>query len=615
MILKKIKIENFRSIKNETLEFENDSCKILVGINEAGKSNILKAINALETDYGPENIRRATSGEVVDDYKITYEFALTSTEINDLNIKFSDLFFDNRHTYFIDGDGNKATLSHIISNLKINVFRMSDNKTTYATTLDNYCFIDEVTEVGIMDGLTSEDIPSGLNESVKYFPNDNDIEYKEIYNLYDPNFSEFKKLVYEEINSLISIQRKKVVLWEYNEQNILPSEINAKEFLSNPDCNKTLKSFFEICQRPNWNTEILNKLSDRSHIDSYIKNAYLDKILAYFKDKWPELKLKDIKVKLDGENLLFSFIDEGNNEFNTEERSDGFKRFITFLILISGKNLTGEIKDNIIIVDEPDLAIHIKGQRYLLKELLTISENNIVVFTTHSPFMIDKSNIDRHYIVEKNNEITTLRISDYSNYSEEEVLNQAIGFSVFCRIKDNNVLFEGYWDNQVFKLFKDERHQNIGHVFMGGVKNAQSVSKTIELQEKNYFILSDSDIPAKRGKANFALVSDGKWIEYNEIVPDIETLEDFVNNDKIKSALKNVLKLQEFASISTLNLDFVDTLTYKKLDKITRACKKLDNALNVESFHKKLKEKIFKDIKPTHISSQYNLIVDYIAQP
>jgi predicted ATP-dependent endonuclease of OLD family len=48
--LTEIKIENFRSIKSQTIIIEHN-CLILLGKNEAGKSNILKAIAAVFEQY------------------------------------------------------------------------------------------------------------------------------------------------------------------------------------------------------------------------------------------------------------------------------------------------------------------------------------------------------------------------------------------------------------------------------------------------------------------------------------------------------------------------------------------------------------------------------------
>lgn len=50
MELTKIQIENFRSIKSENIILDHN-CIILLGKNEAGKSNVLKAIAAVLGEY------------------------------------------------------------------------------------------------------------------------------------------------------------------------------------------------------------------------------------------------------------------------------------------------------------------------------------------------------------------------------------------------------------------------------------------------------------------------------------------------------------------------------------------------------------------------------------
>ncbi len=55
MKLSRVEIKNFRSIADTTVSFENP-CRVLVGINESGKSNVLKALRLLSDDYGPSAI-------------------------------------------------------------------------------------------------------------------------------------------------------------------------------------------------------------------------------------------------------------------------------------------------------------------------------------------------------------------------------------------------------------------------------------------------------------------------------------------------------------------------------------------------------------------------------
>lgn len=54
MHLKYCEIKNFRSIKELKIGFENNF-QILVGLNEAGKSNILKAMSFIKSNIVPED--------------------------------------------------------------------------------------------------------------------------------------------------------------------------------------------------------------------------------------------------------------------------------------------------------------------------------------------------------------------------------------------------------------------------------------------------------------------------------------------------------------------------------------------------------------------------------
>ena len=69
MKLKKVKIINFRSIKNAEITFE-PQCRVLVGINESGKSNLLDALSLLSDDYAPQlGDKREQLPDEIDEYK------------------------------------------------------------------------------------------------------------------------------------------------------------------------------------------------------------------------------------------------------------------------------------------------------------------------------------------------------------------------------------------------------------------------------------------------------------------------------------------------------------------------------------------------------------------
>ena len=119
---------------------------------------------------------------------------------------------------------------------------------------------------------------------------------------------------------------------------------------------------------------------------------------------------------------------------NFDERSMGFIWFFSFLVWFSQvKELYG--KDLILLLDEPGLSLHGKAQqdlvRYINKEL---RPSHQVVYTTHSPFMIDVENVFSLRSVEDVVEATTV-----DGRSVERRLGTKVGEKILSR--DSDTLF------------------------------------------------------------------------------------------------------------------------------------------------------------------------------
>ncbi|HKN36267.1 MAG TPA: AAA family ATPase [Terriglobales bacterium] len=78
---------------------------------------------------------------------------------------------------------------------------------------------------------------------------------------------------------------------------------------------------------------------------------------------------------------------------NFDDRSRGFVWFFSFLVLFSqvrkscGKNV-------VILLDEPGLSLHAKAQADLLRYIdERLKRDYQVIYTTHSPFMVDSNNV------------------------------------------------------------------------------------------------------------------------------------------------------------------------------------------------------------------------------
>lgn len=83
---------------------------------------------------------------------------------------------------------------------------------------------------------------------------------------------------------------------------------------------------------------------------------------------------------------------------NLGTRSSGFRWFFSFIVAFSEFEGTGE--DVIILLDEPGLNLHARAQRDLLRFMEERLSDHQVLFTTHSPFMVDPAGLRRVRLVE-----------------------------------------------------------------------------------------------------------------------------------------------------------------------------------------------------------------------
>ncbi len=100
-------------------------------------------------------------------------------------------------------------------------------------------------------------------------------------------------------------------------------------------------------------------------------------------------------------NNLWGFVDDAKRGATTgiDSRSKGFVWFFSFLAWYSDVKREG--KPVILLLDEPGLSLHAKAQEDLLKYFEEeLKGANQLIYTTHSPFMVDPKHFDRVRIVQ-----------------------------------------------------------------------------------------------------------------------------------------------------------------------------------------------------------------------
>lgn len=628
MRLNRVQIKNFRSVKDIEIDFD-PSCRVLVGINESGKSNILNALALLSDDFTPskkDDLREALSREgQIKESEVTFVFQFEKTESDKLLEVVSGLIAASVKNPDIVSEGTKK--------FSVKGFCVTRNEGLYTANIleekkiFNYWGFDE--KYQLLDGWKKPTSACPPDFQVELKDQNYQLsKYKLVRvgdfenipegHLEDAGIEDFEEIIGDAITKITKENLPDTIFWEYDDENLLPPSLKIKEFSENPEICVPLKNMFVLAgiEDIKGGLEEKSKLSS-NQFQNYLKNI-ADKTTKHFRNVWKEYKNVKFSLKLDGENIVPGITEE--NTYDLARRSDGFKRFVTFLLMISVNVEANKLRNTLLLVDEADASLHPTGARYLRDELIRISKTNYVVYSTHSIFMIDSGDIGRHYIVKKKDEITTIEQAQTSNIADEEVLYNALGHSVLAILKGKNIIFEGWKDKRLFQIAVDaasaevkKKYKDVGICHARGVKSIKAITPMIELANRGCLILSDNDTPAKEQKKLYEQEKGfGSWLTYQDIDSNIEAItgEDFLKNDFLTKQINATLSGKSMPI-------FVETILPDKKGKLAAIKKWLvDNGMTtnqMEDTIKLIKNDFFENLKPQNIEDAYTKILKGIS--
>lgn len=640
MRIEQIDIKNFRSIDSLTIDCD-PRCQVLVGINETGKTNVLRALSLLDAKkkYSPEDWREPIENEppINESYVgfiMTFSKNDISTIVQGMHQKFCCP--DIKTQTIFKTKNKKFTLEEYIGScIKIHYsIDLINNSRNFSLC----CNIDQknlqtVNEVKILEtpnqtnnNINTTDDKVFSTKTVKFFINSYITpETLQQITYHDATPQEIHEIVEQEIrtqlNSANSITNiiPKCIFWTYSEDNLLPNKIPLENFKNNPNTSIMLKHMFELYTQDSIKTII----TDAQQTEKGLKNL-LDKVAKkatkHIKSIWKEAdKNLNISLEVDGGNIDASIKDK-HNYYSLKNRSDGFKRFVTLLFLISAPQRTNTLSDTLILLDEPDTSLHPTGAKYLRDELIKLSENNFIMYSTHSIFMIDNKKIERHLLVSKNNEKTSVEKASSSNITDEEVVFKAIGYSVFEHLKPCNIIFEGYRDKKLFQTAINSKKistklkntfSKIGLTHAQGAKDIKHVSSMLELAKRSHIMISDNDKPAQEKQKLY----DGPetWYRYNEICSTTYaiTAEDFVTIQAFNKALTTTRK--QYSQVPTLTPDQIpENNRIEQIKSKLSKSKSIDGQM-LKTILNQLKDNIFNNLKPNDITEEYFTFLTSLA--
>ncbi|WP_353892468.1 ATP-binding protein [Proteinivorax hydrogeniformans] len=401
-------INNYKSIGEMKNYLKLDpKVTALIGKNESGKSNVLEAIGQLSFE---KNLRSSyfdnKNRMSLEDVSIHVDFEFTEKELEKYEIeqeKTKIIFSGPSETIvegglidLIKGDEQLQKALQELGNLKSskNIWK-SDNSVKTVNELENLCtnqISNYETKLNNLKKGISRDYEGkdGLIQTIGVIRD----RIEGFYNLLPQIYYRSKD---------VQLQSS----YKYDDiKNILEDEthILSRFFIAAGIKKEDIIRGFES-----------KSSGEKRTAKNKIEGATKKNIETEFKEFYNQENI-EIQVELEGQ-LFKIYVKTGDVAMDLTERSNGLQWYLTIFIDIFSNYYND--RPILFLLDEPGVHLHVNAQKELLNFFSHLADKqNQVVYTTHSPYMIDGSNILNVRATEKGIDGNTLI---YKNAYDQEL--------------------------------------------------------------------------------------------------------------------------------------------------------------------------------------------------
>ena len=470
MKLINLTVHKYKCIETEQQFKIEDDITILVGMNESGKTSVLEAL--AKSNYFQEDKKFK--------YNATHDYPRKEK-------KALDKSKEDPNAITAEYEISDALISQIAKDLGKDVFttkkfkissKFSNGRSFAGVVCDKIKFIEQKTlalgiaSKAINDKLASVKNAAGLTALIGEYKDENLVKQLTTLMPYFINSNGWENPIAEYImRTYITPNRPKFLY--YDEYYALPSRINIEnlqmEELDDEEL-KTAKALFELADIN------VDELVDSDNYEDF--KAELEATQATITDElfkyWGTNKNLEIifdidkiteeverSVSVHGYSSTINDVKVVNHVLDIrvknrrtgvslplKNRSKGFNWFFSFLVWF--KKIQEDNTNNyVLLLDEPGLNLHASAQNNLLRFLKDLSVNYQIIYTTHSPFMIESDNLEKVRTV-----LETEKGSVISDSIQEKdpntlfPLQAALGYDIAQNlfISKHNLLVEGASD-------------------------------------------------------------------------------------------------------------------------------------------------------------------------
>lgn len=371
----KFTIENFKGIEKVEIDLAKNSLVLLLGLNESGKSTILKAIESFSflndptADFNPhffQSIRKKSSvgsdlsAIITADIRIEDKLKeIKAKKLANTDLSEEDMQAINSFIFHLN-EKKSVTISRIFP------FKNGSPKRYYYKFQTDHPFGNHK-----LASLLALEMVS-VSPFIIYFEDFKDRIPEKIYvnqkraDSFDPIWYDIIDGLFYNTDSNFSIENVKRF---HSQTNPMLDDAATVETRVNTTLNDTF-------------TKKWKSLSGVQEIEKTELKYTHNRIAPYF-----TLKIKD----------------KDGTVYSVDERSKGALWYLSFLMKTEfrSKKMRRNFGKPVFLIDEPASNLHSTAQQNMINDFRTLAEDTSIIYTTHSQYLISLDNIKNTYVIEK----------------------------------------------------------------------------------------------------------------------------------------------------------------------------------------------------------------------
>ena len=253
---------------------------------------------------------------------------------------------------------------------------------------------------------------------------------------------------------------------------------------------------------------------------------------------WWEQRKHKFHYEIDGLQFRVWVSDDLDaSEIELDQRSAGMQYFFSFLLVFLTES-AGRHANSILLLDEPGLQFHGTAQQKTVEFLRKLSADNQLLYTTHSPFMVDADRLeDVRVVTEGKNNFGSTKVSNDVWPRDPDALfplQAGLGYNMAQSLFYSKwqVIVEGITDYKYLKTVsgilasRGRCHLDDRIVISpaGGAKNVMRLASLLLANDIRTATVLDGDEAGR--------LASKKLKDFKELSPDVVIIDEFTGKEK-----------------------------------------------------------------------------------